>query len=91
MGKTWSRGTNSRLPFGVNVNLNLSNLISLPTPGMYISLTPSPWATTIDYPKWTTHMALHKIKLEIRYRTKILRRCKRSAVRIRGNKPKGKI
>ena len=22
--KTWSRGTNSRLPFGVNVNLNLS-------------------------------------------------------------------
>ena len=25
MGKTWSRGTNSCLPFGVNVNLNLSN------------------------------------------------------------------
>ena len=24
MGKTWSRGINSRLPFGVNVNLNLS-------------------------------------------------------------------
>ena len=24
-GRTWSRGTNSRLPFGVNVNLNLSN------------------------------------------------------------------
>ena len=24
-GKTWSRGTNSCLPFGVNVNLNLSN------------------------------------------------------------------
>ena len=24
MGKTWSRGTNSRLPFGVKVNLNLS-------------------------------------------------------------------
>ena len=24
-GTTWSRGTNSRLPFGVNVNLNLSN------------------------------------------------------------------
>ena len=23
-GKTWSRGTNLRLPFGVNVNLNLS-------------------------------------------------------------------
>ena len=23
MGKTWSRGTNSSLPFGVNVNLNL--------------------------------------------------------------------
>ena len=23
-GKTWSRGTNSRLPFGVNLNLNLS-------------------------------------------------------------------
>ena len=23
-GKTWSRGTNSRLPFGVKVNLNLS-------------------------------------------------------------------
>jgi len=22
--KTWSRGTNSRLPLGVNVNLNLS-------------------------------------------------------------------
>ena len=26
MGKTWSRDTNSRLPFGVNVNLNLSNI-----------------------------------------------------------------
>ena len=24
-GKTWSRGTNSRLPFGVNINLNLSS------------------------------------------------------------------
>ena len=24
VGETWSRGTNSRLPFGVNVNLNLS-------------------------------------------------------------------
>ena len=24
-GKIWSRGTNSRLPFGVNVNLNLLN------------------------------------------------------------------
>ena len=24
-GKTWSHGTNSRLPFGVNLNLNLSN------------------------------------------------------------------
>ena len=24
MGKTWSRGTNSRLPFGVNLNLNVS-------------------------------------------------------------------
>ena len=23
-GKTWSRGSNSRLPFGVNMNLNLS-------------------------------------------------------------------
>ena len=23
-GKTWSRGTNSRLPFAVNLNLNLS-------------------------------------------------------------------
>ena len=23
--KTWSRGTNSRLPFGVNLNLYLSN------------------------------------------------------------------
>ena len=23
--KTWSRGTNSRLPFGVNVNINPSN------------------------------------------------------------------
>ena len=23
--KTWSRGTNSRLPFGINVNFNLSN------------------------------------------------------------------
>ena len=29
-GKTWSRGTNSRLPFGVNVNLNLSIIFSLP-------------------------------------------------------------
>ena len=26
LGKTWSRGTNSRLPFGVNVDLNLSNI-----------------------------------------------------------------
>ena len=25
-GKTCSRGTNSRLPFGVNVNLNLSTV-----------------------------------------------------------------
>ena len=25
-GKTWSRGTNSRLRFGVNVNLNLSTV-----------------------------------------------------------------
>ena len=25
-GKTWPRGTNSHLPFGVNVNLNLSNV-----------------------------------------------------------------
>ena len=25
MGITWSSGTNSRLPFGVNVNLNLFN------------------------------------------------------------------
>ena len=24
-GKTWSRGTNSRFPFGVNVNLNVPN------------------------------------------------------------------
>ena len=28
-GKTWSRGTNSRLPFSVNVILNLSNVICL--------------------------------------------------------------
>ena len=27
MGKTWSRVTNSRLPFGVNVNLNLSIIL----------------------------------------------------------------
>ena len=27
MGKTWSRGTNSRLPFEVNMNLNLSNIL----------------------------------------------------------------
>ena len=27
-GKVWSRGTNSRLPFGVNVNLNLSNKVT---------------------------------------------------------------
>ena len=26
MGETWSRGTNSRLPFDVNVMLNISNL-----------------------------------------------------------------
>ena len=30
-GKTWSRGTNSRLPFGVNVNLNFSINESPPT------------------------------------------------------------
>ena len=28
-GETWSRGTNSLLPFGVNVNLNLSILTVL--------------------------------------------------------------
>ena len=28
-GETWSRGTNSRLPFGVNVDLNLSNATDL--------------------------------------------------------------
>ena len=28
MGKTWSRGTNSRLPFDVNVNLNLSIVVA---------------------------------------------------------------
>ena len=27
MEKTWSRGTNSSLPFGVNVNLNLSIIL----------------------------------------------------------------
>ena len=27
MGKTWPRVTNSRLPFGVNVNLNLSIIL----------------------------------------------------------------
>ena len=26
MGETWSRGTNSRLPFDVNVMLNLCNI-----------------------------------------------------------------
>ena len=26
-GKTWSRGTISRLPFGVNMNLNFSNMM----------------------------------------------------------------
>ena len=31
MGETWSRGTNSRLPFDVNVMLNLSNLSILET------------------------------------------------------------
>ena len=32
MGKTWSRGTNSRLLFGVNVNLNLSFFIKCTAP-----------------------------------------------------------
>ena len=26
-GKTWSRGTHLRLPFGVNMNLNFSNMM----------------------------------------------------------------
>ena len=30
-GETWSRGTNSRLPFGVNVNLNLSKINMIET------------------------------------------------------------
>ena len=30
-GETWSRGTNSRLPFDVNVMLNLSNISILET------------------------------------------------------------
>ena len=30
-GKTWSRGTNLRLPFGVNVNLNLSLIKTIRT------------------------------------------------------------
>ena len=33
-GKTWSRGTNSRLPFCVNVNLNLSNKKQRPFKGV---------------------------------------------------------
>ena len=33
-GKTWSRGTNSRLPFCVNVNLNLSNKKQTPFKGV---------------------------------------------------------
>lgn len=44
------------------------NLISLPTPGMYISLTPQSMDYHDELPKWTTHMALYKVKLEIRYR-----------------------
>ena len=35
--KTWSRGTNSRLPFGVNVNLNLSNSKNILTLAPYSS------------------------------------------------------
>ena len=33
-GKTWSRGTNSRSPFCVNVNLNLSNKKQTPFKGV---------------------------------------------------------
>ena len=29
-GETWSRGTNSRLPFGANVNLSINSLRSRP-------------------------------------------------------------
>ena len=31
-GETWSRGTNSRLPFDVNVILNLSSILFLLSP-----------------------------------------------------------
>ena len=31
-GRTWSRDTNSCLPFGVNLNLNLSNIANRPFP-----------------------------------------------------------
>ena len=30
-GKTWSRGTNLRLPFGINMNLNFSNMTACST------------------------------------------------------------
>ena len=39
--KTWSRGTNSRQPFGVNVNLNLSN-IQLSPEGEVLALLTDP-------------------------------------------------
>ena len=43
-GKTWSRGTNSRLPFGVNVNLNLS-IVKVLT---YLSLFLDPFKQCIN-------------------------------------------
>ena len=42
-GKTWSRGTNSRLPFGVNVNLNLSSGV------LIIAQKPQACEVRIDY------------------------------------------
>ena len=46
MGETWSRGTNSRLPFDVNVMLNLSNLSFLKLYRGYLS--PAQWTYSVN-------------------------------------------
>ena len=52
-GKTWSRGANSRLPFGVNVNLNLSiNVILGPFRRFYKGQTSFPAALYLNTWNW---------------------------------------
>ena len=52
-GKTWLRGTNSRLPFGVKVNLNLSILWNGPRREYSAHSPPLRWTIAEDYIFWS--------------------------------------